>query len=536
MERLLDNAIDGKNMFFSINLKTIYITASIFISGIASSCIIMIINRSIDNLVPGQINYLDMLLFLFAFSIFYFFKLFALRKSREYIEASIEKIRLLVGNKIRHADYQYVENYDKSDIYLKITTDARKISKSAELGIHFVHSTIVVFISIIYIGILYPVCLFIILWLIIIAFSIRYFQTKALYAQIHTITDKETELYTLFNHVIYGFKEIKINQEKNNDIYYNYLIPQIKEVTYQKIFVDEIISHYQILIDSMIYFLIGIIVMLPGMPTPDLIKMISIVMFIVPPLYAIDVTLPYINRGIVAMKRLENLNNTLPDDSQKENTYPAEKFDKIKTITIKKLCFDYTDNHGNVLFSIGPLNLNIFKGEIIFLTGGNGSGKTTFLKILTGLYPKNKGSILINDHLSNIQNAQYLFCAIFSDYHLFDGLYGIDKVDEQKLNDLLCLMKLDHITFWKDNHFTNIELSTGQKKRLALVIALMEDKSIYVFDEWAADQSPDFRKLFYEKILQDLKSRGKTVIVATHDEQYAHCADRIIKMEYGQII
>ncbi|ETR69031.1 MAG: ATP-binding cassette transporter [Candidatus Magnetoglobus multicellularis str. Araruama] len=295
-------------------------------------------------------------------------------------------------------------------------------------------------------------------------------------------------------------------------------------------------THYQILIDSMLYFLIGFIVMLPNISNPDLIKMISIVMFLAAPLYSINITLPYINRGIVAMKRLEHLNNTLPDNSHILTKSSPERMDTINTITIKNLCFDYTDHHGKVIFSLGPLNLNIFGGEILFLTGGNGSGKTTVLKILTGLYPKSKGSLFINDQLNNIPNVQSLFSAIFSDYHLFNGLYGIDHVDENKLNDLLRLMQLDHITFWKDNHFTNIELSMGQKKRLALVIALMEDKSIYVFDEWAADQSPEFRKLFYEQILQDLKKKGKTVILATHDEQYYYCADRVIKMEYGQIV
>jgi len=523
-------------MIFNINLKTINIGISVFVSGIASSVIIMIINTSIDNFKPGTINYTDILLFITAFLIFYIFKLYALRKSREYVEESIEKIRLLIGNKIRHADYKYVENYEKSDVYLKLTTDARKISKSAELGIHFFHSIIVVFISIIYLGIIYPVCLFIILWLIIIAFSIRYFQTKALYSQINNITDKETELYTLFDHIISGFKEIKINQDKNNDIYNNYIKPKIKDVTYQKIFVDEIISHYQILIDSMIYFLVGIIIMLPEIPNPDILKMISTVMFIIPPLYAIDVTLPYINRGIVAIKRLENLNNTLPDNNQTLKKYSPEKINKINRITIKNLYFDYTDNDGKVIFTLGPLNLDINRNEILFITGGNGSGKSTFLKILTGLYPKNKGTILINDHLDDIGNHQHLFSAIFSDYHLFNGLYGVENIDEKKLNDLLSLMKLDQITFWEKDHFTNVELSTGQKKRLALVIALMEDKSIYVFDEWASDQSPDFRKLFYEKIIQDIKNKGKTIIVVTHDEQYYHCADRIIKMEYGKII
>ena len=436
-------------MIFNVNLKTINISVAVVIAGIASSVIIMIINNSIDHLIPGHLNTVDMLLFIFAFIIFIIFKLYALRRTREYVEDSIEKIRLLIGNKIRHAEYMDIENYKKSDIYIKLTTDARKISKSAELGIHFCHSLIVVLISIIYIGFIYPICLFIILWLIIIALSIRYFQTKALYFQINSITEKETELYTMFDHIISGFKEIKINQDKNNDIYNNYLIPQIKDVTYQKIFVDNIISHYQILIDSMIYFLVGIIIMIPNTSDPELIKMISIVMFIIPPLYAIDVTLPYINRGIVALKRLEQLNHMLPEHQAKSKHYTPEKIDQVKNIRFHNLHFDYMDkSNGDVTFSLGPIHLTINSGEILFITGGNGSGKTTLLKILTGLYPKHKGSIFINDTMVNLHRQQELFSAIFSDYQLFDGLYGIDMVDETKLNDLLRFMKLDHITFW----------------------------------------------------------------------------------------
>ena len=128
-----------------------------------------------------------------------------------------------------------------------------------------------------------------------------------------------------------------------------------------------------------------------------------------------------------------------------------------------------------------------------------------------------------------------LFSAIFSDYHLFDRLYGLTQVEGARVDELLKLMRLETKTRYKDGRFENQDLSTGQKKRLALIVSLLEDKPIYVFDEWAADQDPEFRQFFYETLLADLKKQGKTVVAATHDDRYFHVADKVYKMEDGQI-
>lgn len=127
------------------------------------------------------------------------------------------------------------------------------------------------------------------------------------------------------------------------------------------------------------------------------------------------------------------------------------------------------------------------------------------------------------------------FSAIFSDFHLFNGLYGVSAVDESRLMLLMDEMGLSSKTAWRGERFTNTNLSTGQKKRLALVIALMEDKPVYVFDEWAAEQDSTFRMKFYEEILPELKARGKTVIVVSHDDRYFHCADHLIRLDYGKV-
>jgi putative ATP-binding cassette transporter len=87
----------------------------------------------------------------------------------------------------------------------------------------------------------------------------------------------------------------------------------------------------------------------------------------------------------------------------------------------------------------------------------------------------------------------------------------------------------------KDGTLSTIELSQGQRKRLALLTAFLEDRPFYIFDEWAADQDPFFREVFYLQLLPELKAKGKTVLVISHDDRYYSLGDRIIKLDYGKI-
>jgi putative ATP-binding cassette transporter len=187
-------------------------------------------------------------------------------------------------------------------------------------------------------------------------------------------------------------------------------------------------------------------------------------------------------------------------------------------------------------FSIGPLNLTITRGETIFLVGGNGSGKTTTLKMMTGLYPAQRGVIKVDHDLidrHNLQDYRERFSTVFAEFHLFDRLYGLDGVADEEIMAILESLQIADKTRVENGRFTNLELSTGQRKRLALAICLLEDREILVFDEWAADQDPHFRRHFYEVVLPELKARGKTIIAATHDDRFWHLADRVIRMEYG---
>ncbi len=192
------------------------------------------------------------------------------------------------------------------------------------------------------------------------------------------------------------------------------------------------------------------------------------------------------------------------------------------------------------MFLMGPVNLSIRQGEVLFIVGGNGCGKSTLLKLLTGLYfPLAGGRLTLDNQLvtyDTYQAYRELYSIIFTDFHLFHKLYGLDSIDENQVKQLLKEMEIQNKTDYADNQFTNIDLSTGQRKRLAYISTLLEDKAIFVFDEWAADQDPVYRKLFYEKFLDDLRAMNKTVIAVTHDDNYFDMADRVIKMEEGRLI
>jgi putative ATP-binding cassette transporter len=178
----------------------------------------------------------------------------------------------------------------------------------------------------------------------------------------------------------------------------------------------------------------------------------------------------------------------------------------------------------SILVSVKP-------NELLFIVGGNGSGKSTLLKILVGLYAPETGRILLDGeivHREDLPVYRSLFPIIFTDFHLFDRLYGLQNIDQHVVEDLLAAMRLEHVTRIEDGRFQSTDLSTGQKKRLALIVALLEHRPVLVFDEVAADQDQGFRKYFYEVLLPQLQSEGKTIVAVTHDDHYFHVANRVL--------
>jgi ABC-type siderophore export system fused ATPase/permease subunit len=211
---------------------------------------------------------------------------------------------------------------------------------------------------------------------------------------------------------------------------------------------------------------------------------------------------------------------------------------EVDSLKVQGLMFAYEpeDEEHEKGFAVGPIDFEVKKGEALFIIGGNGSGKTTIAKLITGLYTGDKGSIKINNvEIDNTRIGEY-FSTIYSNYHLFKKIYGVD-IDgkEPEIQKYLKILNLEEKVQLNNGSFSTLDLSGGQRKRLALMQCCLEDRPIYLFDEVAADQDPEFRRFFYREMLTKMKQKGKIVIAITHDDHYFDVADKIIKMDMGKI-
>lgn len=221
------------------------------------------------------------------------------------------------------------------------------------------------------------------------------------------------------------------------------------------------------------------------------------------------------------------------------NSKSGENHD-FQSLSFKDITFSYhNENEETASFTSGPINFEIKQGEIIFIVGGNGSGKSTFINLLTGLYKPTGGSMIMNgvEKIDVTEITQSLISAVFTDNHLFSHNYDDYKLENNaEYIELLKTMQLNGVVENDKEESARRRFSKGQSKRMSLIFALLENKPVLVLDEWAADQDPHFRKYFYEQLLPKLKGEGKTIIAVTHDDAYFHLADRIVKFDYGNIV
>lgn len=296
----------------------------------------------------------------------------------------------------------------------------------------------------------------------------------------------------------------------------------------------------QLLVFVVIGLLLFVLPAIEKTSVPSLTGYTLTLLFLMTPLQVIMNSLPGLGRANVAIKNIEDLGLTLAKHpGEGESTIHQQPRGRWHSIELAGVTHSYLKDGEENNFTLGPIDLRLQPGEILFLVGGNGSGKTTLAKILTGLYIPESGEIRIDgEPVTNASRESYRQCfsVVFSDSYIFESLLGLEKADlDEQAREYLNLLQLNHKVEVKDGALSTTNLSQGQRKRLALLTAYLEDRQIYLFDEWAADQDPTFKKIFYYQLLPELKGNGKTVIVISHDDRYYHVGDRIIKMDCGKI-
>jgi len=515
------------------------------IAGVGNAAILGIINRS-ASLASADSDLLNLrLLVLFGLCMLAFFlgKRYALIQSSVVVEQMIKDRLIRVSDKIRHSELELVESLGHGELFTRLCQDTSLISQSGLILVNAAQQSLVLLFCLCYIAVLSLPAFAVTVGTIAVGVAIYFRHAENAQGLLLRLKEKESRLVDALDHMIDGFKEIRLNRRKSDAVFSEFAelseeVRSLKIDTQIAFLVDIMFS------DIFFYSLLAIVVfLLPrfNQTTGSIVLMTTAaILFIMGPLQLVVQAAPVFQRAKAAIANLAILEDKL-DRARAGAEGPAgSRWRGFQTISVESAVFTYAERDGAAgAFSVGPLTTRIRRGETIFIVGGNGSGKTTVLKLLTGLYFPASGAILVDrERLTrgNVQNYRELFSSVFSQFHLFDRLYGMEDADPQPVQATLDEMQLSGKTRFEGGRFTDLNLSTGQRKRLALAVTLLENKEILVFDEWAADQDPHFRRYFYEVVLKRLKEQGKTVIAVTHDERFWKHADRVIKMEYGSIV
>lgn len=377
---------------------------------------------------------------------------------------------------------------------------------------------------------------------------VYYIRNMAISKDLNTVRDLANIYQQNVNDFLRGFKDVKMSITRSDNIFTKYISQnrnRVKELTVKtliKYMGNELMGNY------LWYLLIGIIVFL----LPVILHMSNVVnnqfvvtlLYLMGPVGIVVARISEFTQMQIAVDRLHQFHDKINASKAiaiGHGDLPAAG-DKFESIRFEDVTFEYYDERRAETFRLKPLTLDIKKGESIFITGGNGSGKSTFVNLLTGLYVPHSGTISLNGRViteRTYPGYRNRIAAIFTDSVLFNENYdGLELApDNERLMFWLRKMELENIvTFDHEKKSIKAELSKGQQKRLALIYVMLEDKDVIVLDEWAAEQDPVFRAYFYKIIIPELRQMGKTVIAVTHDDAYFNCGDRLIKFDYGTIV
>ena len=514
------------------------------VSGVANALNLAVINAAVEALQGGGPSWQHLAWFCLSITLFVYSLRYILYQSTRIAEAAICNVRVRLADKIRRSDLPSLEAIGEADIQARITRDTAAIAQAARPLFAAAQGAVMIVFLLGYMAFVSPVAM--LLCVVVIAGgAARYFRNRAAYDQgLNESSKQEDELSDLLSGLLRGFKELRINKRKSDDVFHEF------EATTTRVFdvrnrVMILFSNNILFIEMFFVILLGAVAfVLPVLSTSlsgSAAKIVAAILFFFGPLTTVVSIIPMLAQVNVTVDNLGRLEGRLDEGlarSTEPDSAPPLDLSAFEAIRFGGLTFTYRDRDGNATFQVGPIDGEIRRGEVLFLVGGNGSGKTTLLKLITALYPPGAGDIRVDDLVigpANAQSYRNLFSAIFADFHLFEKLHGLGDTAPERVNELLLRMELSGKTTFENGRFTNINLSTGQRKRLALVVACLEEKSVYLLDEVAADQDPHFRRYFYETMLPELKGKGKTVVVVSHDDRYFHLADRVLKMDDGKL-
>lgn len=458
-------------------------------------------------------------------------------------QGAIFELQIRLSRKILSSSLRHLEELGASRLLAALTDDIQSVS-GAIFVIPFLCIDIAIVIGcLIYLSWLsWHVFLVMLGFLVVAVFSAQFLISKG-DRFIALGREQQDRLFKHFRAITEGIKELKLHQQRRQA----FLSQELQSTAAARrryraagLNIFAIATNWG---QFLFFFTIGLLLFglpqLAAMNTSILSGYILTMTYLMLPLRSILEMLPNLSTASVALNKIEALGLSLASQSEDSSTFQNHSTFSWKFLELVEVTHSYRGEKEEQNFILGPIDLTFYPGELVFIVGGNGSGKSTLAKLITGLYIPDFGKIKIDNQPINQQNIEWYrqqFSVLFSDFYLFDSLLGLEIPNlDNNVEKYLIKLQLDHKVQVNNGVLSTTALSQGQRKRLALLTAYLENRPIYLFDEWASDQDPVFKEIFYTQLLPELKHRGKTVLAISHDDRYFHIADRIIKLDYGQV-
>lgn len=456
---------------------------------------------------------------------------------------AVYKLRLRLSQLILSAPLKQLEELGANRLLATLTEDVQTLSGSV-----FAITFICIDFAVIAGCLIYLVWLSGVVFLIVVVFiglaiiCVQLLLNQA-YKFLALAREEEDRLYKNFRSITEGIKELKLHTLRRQEFFSDELQTSAGVSRQYKASALKIgaiaVGFGQLLFFTILGLLLFGLPRIMTVTTPVLAAYALTITYLLVPVQNIMDRLPTLLSASVAVRKTESMGLALASLAETGSTMQSVPNSTWTTLELDQITHTYPSEQEDRRFIVGPLSLVFHPGQLVFIIGGNGSGKSTLAKLITGLYVPETGEIRFNDILITDQNREWYrqhFSVVFSDFYLFDRLFGIsrDHLDTH-VQDYLNQFHLKHKVQITNGVLSTTALSQGQRKRLALLTAYLEDRPIYLFDEWASDQDPFFRDIFYNQLLPSLKQRGKTVLVVSHDDRYFQIADRVIKLDYGKV-
>lgn len=521
-----------------------FFLAAIFsiLSGASGAGIIATINYAIANLQNPPVWLIA--LFVSLCVCLWIFQFISWVLINRLAQGVIYDLRLSMTQRILDCPLQHLETIGISKLLATLTNDIAAISSaSIKFSIMIVNIAIALGIFV-YLFWLSPLLFFIVFGCVLISFYLYTSIEKAGIKDLEKARQVQDILFEHIRTVTEGTKELKLHRQRriafiNEDL-------QTSASKYKQYRISGITAFaFAGSLGTVLFFIpVGLILfVLPQLNTVSTAIISSYalaIVYLISPIGEVVTSLPQIAQANIALNKIESLGISLSEQVIEPSFPNGSDFESDWTsLELVNVNHAYSGDSEEHQFTLDNINLKFEPGELVFIVGGNGSGKSTLIKLITGLYVPNNGKILFNNLPVTDDNREWYrqqFSVVFYDFYLFARLLGIEENLEKEIPNYLTLLELERKVTVKDGVFSTTNLSQGQRKRLALLTAYLENRPIYVFDEWASDQDPVFKEIFYNKLLPELKQRGKTVIAISHDDRYFDKCDRLIKLDYGRVV